>query len=53
MSKNLYIVPYDFSPVSEKAVEYALFLGRHVATEIQLVQIILVVLQAIMTEMFG
>ena len=40
MSKNLYIVPYDFSPVSEKAVEYALFLGRHVATEIQLVHLV-------------
>lgn len=39
MSKNLYIVPYDFSPVSEKAVEYALFLGSHIATEIRLVHL--------------
>ncbi|MEJ6777190.1 MAG: universal stress protein [Crocinitomicaceae bacterium] len=37
MSKNLYIVPYDFTPVSDKAVEYALFLGGHIATEIRLV----------------
>ena len=37
MSNNLYIVPYDFTPVSDKAVQYALFLGGHIATEIRLV----------------
>jgi len=39
MSKNLYIVPYDFTSVTAKAVEYALFLGRKVSTEIRLVHI--------------
>lgn len=39
MSKNLYIVPYDFTPVSEKALEYALFLGSKVHTEIQLLHL--------------
>ena len=39
MSKNLYIVPYDFTPVSEKALQYALFLGKHVHTEIQLLHL--------------
>ena len=37
MSNNLYIVPYDFTSVSHKAVQYALFLGGHIATEIRLV----------------
>lgn len=37
--KNLYIVPYDFTPVSEKALEYALFLGKHVHTEILLLHL--------------
>lgn len=36
MSKNLYIVPYDFTPVTEKALQYALHLGKKVHTEIQL-----------------
>jgi nucleotide-binding universal stress UspA family protein len=39
MSKNLYIVPYDFTPVSQKALDYALFLGKHVQTEIQLLHL--------------
>lgn len=39
MSKNLYIVPYDFTPVSEKALEYALFLGGKVRTEIKLINV--------------
>lgn len=39
MSKNLYIVPYDFTPVSEKALEYALFLGGKVRTEIKLLNV--------------
>ncbi len=34
MSKNLYIVPYDFTPVTEKALEYALHLGKRVHAEI-------------------
>jgi len=39
MSTNLYIVPYDFTPVSAKALAYALHLGKHVKTEIQLVHL--------------
>lgn len=39
MSKNLYLVPYDFTPVSEKALEYALFLGQKVQTEIRLLHL--------------
>lgn len=39
MSKNLYIVPYDFTPVSEKALAYALHLGKHVETEIKVVHL--------------
>lgn len=39
MSKNLYIVPYDFTEVGQKALEYALFLGGKVRTEIQLLYV--------------
>lgn len=39
MSKNLYIVPFDFTEVGEKALEYALFLGEKVRTEIKLLHI--------------
>lgn len=39
MSKNLYIVPYDFSPVSEKALHYALNIAKHVHTEIQILHL--------------
>lgn len=39
MSKNLYIVPYDFTEVGNKALEYALFLGEKVRTEIKLLHI--------------
>lgn len=39
MNKNLYIVPFDFSPVSKKAVEYALMLAEKVNTEIQLLHL--------------
>ena len=39
MSKNLYIVPYDFSEVADKAIQYALHIGRHVDTEIKLVHL--------------
>lgn len=39
MSKNLYIVPHDFSPVGDAALKYALHLGKHVHTEIQLLHL--------------
>ena len=39
MSKNLYMVPYDFTPISQKALEYALHLGKHVHTEIKLIHL--------------
>lgn len=39
MSKNLYIVPYDFTPVSEKALAYALFLGQKVHVEIRILHL--------------
>ncbi len=39
MSKNLYIVPYDFTPVTQKALDYALFLGKRVHAEILLVHL--------------
>jgi nucleotide-binding universal stress UspA family protein len=39
MSKNLYIVPYDFTPVTAKALDYALMLAGRVNTEIQLLHL--------------
>ncbi len=39
MKKNLYIVPYDFTPTTDKAVEYALFLAKTVHTEIKLLHL--------------
>lgn len=39
MSKNLYMVPYDFTPTSQKALEYALHIGKHVDTEIKLLHL--------------
>jgi nucleotide-binding universal stress UspA family protein len=39
MSKNLYIVPYDFTPVTAKALEYAMMLAERVHTEIQLLHL--------------
>ena len=39
MSKNLYMVPYDFSPLSQKALEYAIQLGKHVNAEIKLLHL--------------
>ena len=39
MSKNLYMVPYDFTPTSQKALEYALHVGKHVDTEIKLLHL--------------
>lgn len=40
MSKNLYIVPYDFTPVADQAVKYALFLAEKVHTEIKLLHLV-------------
>lgn len=40
MSRNLYIVPHDFTEVGEAALNYAIFLGKKVRTEIQLVHIV-------------
>ena len=37
MSKNLYVVLYDFTSASEKALKYALFLAKHVSVEIRLI----------------
>lgn len=39
MSKNLYIVPYDFTEAGQKALDYALFLGKNVQTEVKLIYI--------------
>ena len=39
MIKNLYIGPYDFSPVGDTALSFALQLGKHVHTEIQLLHL--------------
>ncbi|MFT5859649.1 MAG: nucleotide-binding universal stress UspA family protein [Flavobacteriaceae bacterium] len=39
MSKNLYMVPFDFTPISHKALEYALHLGKHVHAEIRLIHL--------------
>ena len=39
MSKNLYILPYDFTPTSEKALQYAMHLGKHVDIEIRLLHL--------------
>ena len=39
MSRNLYIVPYDFTPVTDKAVDYALHIGKYVDTEIRILHL--------------
>ncbi len=39
MSKNLYIVPYDFTPITHNALEYALFLGEKIHLEIMILHI--------------
>ncbi len=39
MSDNLYMVPYDFTEVGDKALEYALHVGKHVRTEILLLHL--------------
>ncbi len=40
MSRNLYIVPHDFSDAGNTAFEYALFLGKHVRTEIMILHLV-------------
>jgi len=40
MSKNLYIVPYDFSQTSEVALRYALFICQKVEVEICLLHLV-------------
>lgn len=40
MSANLYIVPHDFTPVGDDALDYALFLGKRKHTQIQLLHIV-------------
>ena len=40
MSKNLYIVPHDFTPVGDSALKYALHLGKNVHTEIMLLHVV-------------
>ncbi len=39
MSKNLYIVPYDFTPAGDVAIQTALFLGKYVHTDIKLLHL--------------
>jgi nucleotide-binding universal stress UspA family protein len=40
MSHNLYLVPYDFTIVSDAALKYAMHIGKHVKTEIQVVHLV-------------
>jgi len=40
MSRNLYIVPHDFTPVGDAALNYAINLGQKVKTEIQLLHVV-------------
>lgn len=40
MSRNLYIVPHDFTEVGDAALNYAMNLGQKVRTEIQLVHVV-------------
>lgn len=40
MSKNLYIVPHDFTKVGAKALEYGIHLGKLVEAEIQLLHVV-------------
>lgn len=40
MSRNLYLVPHDFTPVGDAALQYAIHLGKRVKTEIQLIHIV-------------
>lgn len=40
MSRNLYIVPHDLTEVGNTALDYALFLGQHVRTDIMLLHLV-------------
>ncbi len=40
MSRNLYIVPHDLTEVGNAALDYALFLGTHVKTEIMVLNLV-------------
>ena len=40
MTKNLYIVPYDFTPVGDTAINYAMHLGKHIEVEIELLHVV-------------
>jgi nucleotide-binding universal stress UspA family protein len=40
MSRNLYLVPHDFTAVGDAALNYAFLLGRKVKTEIKIVHIV-------------
>lgn len=40
MSHNLYLVPHDFTSVGDVALKYAMHIGKHVKTEIQVVHIV-------------
>lgn len=39
MSKNIYLVPHDFTAVGDTALRYALHMGKHVKTEILLLNL--------------
>jgi nucleotide-binding universal stress UspA family protein len=40
MNKNLYIVPHDFTPVGDAALNYAIHLSKHVSIEIRLLHVV-------------
>lgn len=40
MSRNLYIVPHDLTSVGDSALDYALFLGNHVRTEVMILHLV-------------
>jgi nucleotide-binding universal stress UspA family protein len=40
MSRNLYIVPHDLTAVGDTALDYALFLGNHVRTEVMILNLV-------------
>jgi nucleotide-binding universal stress UspA family protein len=40
MSSNLYIVPHDFTPVGDAALNYAIALSKHVNVEIRLLHVV-------------
>ena len=40
MSHNLYIVPHDLTAVGDAALDYALFLGNHVKTEVMVLNLV-------------